>query len=115
MLDTVTQWMSAHRLETIVVCIIVEMVANAIILGLARKSLFFALPGLVFVKLIDYGRSVILLMIISFVFLATALIGMYQSEPKRLVAFLELAVIAIVLKLLVAWGMKRMKPEPKEQ
>lgn len=109
MLDTIAQCIGAHRLEAIALCLLAEIAANAFILRVARQPLYFALPGLVFLKLVDYGRSVILLMTISFVFLATALVGIIEASQRHLLAFLELAVIAIFLKLLVAWGMKRMR------
>lgn len=109
MLDTIAQWVGTHRLETIALCILAEIAANALILRVARQPLHFALPGLVFLRLGDFGRSVFLLMTISFVFLASALVVIVQASPRYLPAFLELAVIAIFLKLLVAWGMKRMR------
>lgn len=105
MIDNIVQWAADNRLAVVLMAIAADVIINGVILKIIKEPLRFAVPGLIFVKLVNFAKYTFLLMGVSYVFLAISFFGFARGEDKIIGGSLELAALAILLKILIAGGL----------
>ena len=115
MINNIVQWAAENRMAVVLMAIAADVIANVVILKIIREPLRFAVPGLIFVKLVNFAKYTFLLTGVSYVFLAIALFGFAKGENNIIGGSLELAGLAILLKILIAGGLKKTEAENAEK